>query len=224
MAKMVINDINSCFSSFKEFTKCFCIFDEFGSYASSNLAETISLQRSQGMHAIIGTQSITTVKLKSSETRRIAEELIACCNTFIIHRVNHADDAEIFAQVIGTKNSAEYSTTIYNKPLESNKLEIFRRRNDKEDHPRAIGNVSIVEKFKVNPEEMKTLKLGEAILYRKVTNTEAIKIQIRDVFAVERAPEPQKPLPPRNALQSELVIWGIAAIVIVVLVIRCTHL
>ena len=81
VAKMVISDINSSFASFNEFTKCYCIFDEFASYASSNLAETISLHRSNGMHAIIGTQSIETVKLKSSETRRIAEELIACCNT-----------------------------------------------------------------------------------------------------------------------------------------------
>ena len=224
MAKMVINDINSCFSSFKEFTKCFCIFDEFGSYASSNLAETISLQRSQGMHAIIGTQSITTVKLKSSETRRIAEELIACCNSFIIHRVNHADDAEIFAQVIGTKNSAEYSTTIYDKPLESNKIDIFRRKNENEDLPRAIGNMSIVEKYKINPEELKTLKQGEAIIYRKVTNTEAIRIQIRNVFAVEKAPESQKPLPPRTPLQSELIIWGIAAIAIIVLIIFWKHI
>lgn len=170
MAKMVINDLNSCFSGFSQFTKAFCIFDEFGSYASSNLAESISLQRSQGMHAIIGTQSISTVKLKSNDSRRIAEELIACCNSFIIHRINHVEDAELFARVIGTHEVAQYTATIYaNSPHKQ--------------ETRAIGNTKLVEKFKISPQQIKDLKLGEAIVHRKAGNREAVKTVIRDVFA-----------------------------------------
>lgn len=176
VAKMVINDINSCFSSFESFTPALCVFDEFASYASSNLAETISLQRSQGMHAVIGTQSIATVKLKSADSRRVAEELVACCNTFIIHALNHVEDAELFAKVIGTQDVMQYTMNIYDKRLSPK-----TKANDKS---RVIGNTKIVEKFKISPQQIKELKQGEAIVYRKAANLSAIKVLICNAFVV----------------------------------------
>ena len=123
IAKMVINDINSSFASFEKPKKCFCIFDEFASYASSNLAETISLHRSQGMHAIIGTQSINTVKLKNQDSKRIAEELIASCNTYMVHTINHPIDANIFADIMGTHEIEKIQTkSIINKDPQNNLL------------------------------------------------------------------------------------------------------
>ena len=180
IAKMVINDINSCFSSFDKFTPALCVFDEFASYASSNLAETISLQRSQGMHAVVGTQSIATVKLKSSDSRRIAEELVACCNTFIIHALNHVEDAELFAKVIGIEDSMQYTTNIYDKELSRN------TRNSDRAHVIASGRV--VEKFKISPQQIKELKRGEAIIYRKVVNLPAQKVLVCDAFAMINQP------------------------------------
>lgn len=173
VAKMVISDINSSFSEFSKFTKGLCIFDEFASYASENLAETISLQRSKGMHAIVGTQSIATVKLKSSDTRRIAEELIACCNTFIVQRINHVDDAELLARVIGTQKT--YEVVYQTSPLQDNEI------NSKTFKP--------VEQLKISPQVLKDLQTGEAVIYRKavtsatngswVSNSQPIKVKIR---------------------------------------------
>ena len=192
VAKMVITDINSAFSSFKTFTKALCVFDEFGSYASSNLAETISLQRSQGMHAIIGTQSIATVKLKSSDTKRIAEELIACCNTFIIHALNHVEDAELFARIIGTEDRQQYSRTVYDKQID---------KQDKEDRPLALGSSRVIEKFKINPQQIKELKRGEAIVYRKAANLAAVQVKIRNIFAKpEIAKSTHTIKPPRSPM------------------------
>lgn len=170
IAKMVINDINSCFASFDTFTPAFCIFDEFASYASSNLSETISLQRSKGLHAIIGTQSIASVKLKSVETRRVAEELIACCNTYIIQMLNHNEDAELFAKVIGTQEEVRYTTTMYDRDL------------DTSAGPKSLGSAQLVDKYIIPPQQIKDLKQGEAILYRKAAHEAPIKIKINCVF------------------------------------------
>ena len=149
IAKMVINDINSSFAQFGKWVKCLCVFDEFASYASENLADTISLHRSNGMHAIVGTQSLVTVKLKDDSAKRIAEELIACCSTFIIHRVNHVDDAQILSQVIGTQQRYE---VIYRTDNNCAKNDAFKQ----------------IEAFKVSPQTLKELKIGQAVVYRKV--------------------------------------------------------
>jgi type IV secretory pathway TraG/TraD family ATPase VirD4 len=198
IAKMVISDINSSFSSFDKFTKALCIFDEFASYASSNLAETISLQRSQGMHAIIGTQSIATVKLKSADTARIAEELIACCNTYIIHRINHVEDAGLFANVIGSSDIREYTMTVFDKKPKAD---------------RALGSSKMVQKFKITPDEIKQLQVGEAIIYRKANGSEVIRTNIRNIFA---SPDISLPIMPKdNFIRYVNSIWGLISVIII---------
>ena len=162
VAKMVINDLNSSISDMRQFTKCFCVFDEFASYASDNLAETISLQRSNGMHAIIGTQSITTVKLKAADTKRIAEELIACCNTYIVQAVNHAEDAEILAKVMGTRKTYEVTSQI----------------DSKQGGSTGLGSVKRVDEFKIHPQMLKDLRQGEAVIYRKAAWLDPVQIKV----------------------------------------------
>ncbi len=150
VAKMVISDINSSFAEFTEWKKCFCIFDEFASYASSNLAEAISLHRSNGMHAVIGSQSITTVKLKSFDTKRVAEELLACCNSYIIHKLNHSDDVNIFANIIGTKTAYAVTTNINSSNINS-------------------VSIKSEDQFKIKPQQIKDLITGTAIVYKKTS-------------------------------------------------------
>ena len=166
VAKMVINDLNSSFASFGKFTKCFCIFDEFASYASDNLAETISLHRSNGMHAIIGSQSLTTVKLKASDTKRIAEELIACCNTYIAQTINHFADSEIMAKIMGVAKNYETSTTLSYSQTGINSSQ----------------HTKLTDSYKVHPQNILDLHQGEAIVYRKAANLEPIKIKITSVI------------------------------------------
>lgn len=168
IAKIVINDINSTFAGFTEFTKCYCIFDEFASYASSNLAETISLHRSNGMHAVIGTQSIETVKLKSPETKRIAEELLACCNTYIVHTINLRADANTMADIMGNQKQYDVSLTISND-------------KDSSASDKTNKNVKIIDAPKISPDQMMELKTGEAIIYRKSISKAPHKIKIRQL-------------------------------------------
>ncbi len=168
-AKMVIADINSSLTELANtqgFTKCYCIFDEFASYASSNLSETISLQRSHGMHAVIGTQSIATVSLRSPETKRIAEELIACCSTYIIQKIQHQEDVELMAKVMGTKPAYEVTSQIDSRAGEST----------------GRGTVKSVDEFKVNPQKIRELKVGEGYVYRKAAGKTPTKVKFNQII------------------------------------------
>ncbi|MFN8769707.1 MAG: type IV secretory system conjugative DNA transfer family protein [Neisseriaceae bacterium] len=171
IAKMIISDINSVFAEFgemrpKKFRKTFCIFDEFASYATDALSATISLHRSNGMHAIIGTQSITTVAEVSRETQRVAEELLSCCNTFLVLATTNDKDATRLAKIFGTKK--RYDTNIHIKPEEQQVSSIINRQ---------------VEDFIVSPQEIKDIpvKSGIAYIYRKAVGQKPIKIQINKI-------------------------------------------
>lgn len=166
VAKMVISDINGSFSELaneRGFTKTFCIFDEFASYASSNLAETISLHRSNGMHAIVGTQSIATVALKSPETKRIAQELVACCNSYIVQSVGHLDDVELLAKTMGTRKTYEVTTQI----------------NAQEGGATGMGSSKFIDEFVVNPQAIRELKTGEGFLYRKAAAIKQLPLKVK---------------------------------------------
>ena|GEM_PF-5351009 len=104
LGKLVINDINSAFSGLGrsgQAIKAFCIFDEFAAYASPNMSNILAMQRDNGMHAVIGTQSIHAISQESQQVKRIAVELIANCNTFIIHKINDAHDITLLQETIG---------------------------------------------------------------------------------------------------------------------------
>ena len=162
MAKLIINDINSSFAEIIKPKYSYCVFDEFASYASSNLSDTVSLMRSKGMCAVIGTQSIVSVSLKSDETRRVAEELKSCCNTYLCLAINNEQDAEIMGKVFNTKDDFEVTTQI----------------DVSVGGATGMGSSKLIKAFNVHPEQLKNLTVGEGFLYRKVAKIKPVKIRV----------------------------------------------
>lgn len=173
IAKMVISDINSAFSTIKKRNNglektCFCIFDEFASYASSNLSDTLTLQRSNGMHAIVGTQSLTTVAEAGADTARVAEELIACCSTYLILQLQHDKDIERISKIIGTKTGYEVTR----------QLDISEGVG-----ATGMGSSKEIKEFVVHPDEIRKLRGedGTGILVRKAYGQAPFKLILRSV-------------------------------------------
>ncbi len=164
MAKLIINDINSSFSELVKPKTSYCIFDEFASYASGNLSDTVSLMRSKGMCAVIGTQSIISVGLKSEETKRVAEELKSCCNTYLCLKINNEQDAEIVSKVYNTQDVFEVTTQI----------------DVSVGGATGMGSSKSIKAFNVHPEQLKNLGMGEGYLYRKVAKLKPVKIKVND--------------------------------------------
>ncbi len=164
LGKLVINDINSVWSSFgREGVTIpgYCVFDEFASYAASNLSNILSLQRANGLHAVIGTQSVSAISVDNIGLRRIAKELIANCNTYIIHRLNDPEDILLLQNTIGL--GVKQHTT---------------------QHYHANGEISVSisnrEDFILPAEDVRHLPPGQAYICQKTGKPQLRKVRIRD--------------------------------------------
>ena len=159
VAKMVISDINATFAEFgqeRKPIKTFCCFDEFKSYETEAIASTIALHRSNGMHAIIGTQSLSLID------RNIGDAILTNCQTHFI--MASADkDAERFAMEFGTVQKVEATTRINAELQEVQDFTTKRIRDvviDKQD----------IKDVRVN--------LGQGYLHRKAVGGKPVKIQV----------------------------------------------
>lgn len=155
LGKLVINDINTAFASFGRHGKkvdAYAVFDEFAAYASPNMASILALQRSNGLHAIVGTQSIHAISMESQDIKRIAVELIANCNTFIVHKLNDSHDIELLSKTIG-----------------SEKRYVASSISENTDGERVT--VSLKDEYRLDGEAIRGLKPGYGYLCRTVVNS-----------------------------------------------------
>jgi hypothetical protein len=160
VAKMVISNLNSTFAEFglmRKFVKTYCCFDEFKSYETEAIASTIALHRSNGMHAIIGTQSIGLIN------KNISRAILANCNTYLSLSCASDEDSRIFADTFGTYKKFETATHI------------------KTDVQEVTGITSKqVEDYIVSPQDIKNIIPGSGMgyLYRKAAGRKPVKVQV----------------------------------------------
>ncbi len=170
LGKLVINDINSAWASFGSYGKSvkgYCVFDEFAAYASSNLSNVLALQRDNGLHAIIGTQSINSIKTDNKSLKRVAVELIANCNTYIIHKLNDPEDILLLQNAIG-----KYKT------YEATNIHVNSSNNSKYKVNEQTGiSYRLSEEFYLDGHEIRKLIAGNGFIYRGVINDIPRKIK-----------------------------------------------
>lgn len=163
VAKMVISDINATFAEFgkeKNPLKTFCCFDEFKSYETDAIAKTISLHRSNGMHAIIGTQSLALIN------REIGDSILANCQTHLV-MASADNDAERFANEFGEYEKIDATTRI--KADVQEVQDIVTRK---------------VDALKVKKQDIKDIRVGtgQGFLHRKAIGGKPSKIQVTKKF------------------------------------------
>ncbi len=159
LGKLVINDINSAWAGFGSQGKKvngYCIFDEFAAYASSNLSNVLALQRDNGLHAIIGTQSINAIKADNKSLKRVAIELIANCNTYIIHKLNEPEDILLLQNAIGKQK-------VYTA------ANIHINTTDGENEQTGIS-YRLSEEYCLDGQSIRSLLPGGGFIYRGVIN------------------------------------------------------
>ncbi len=154
LGKLVINDLKSLISqqlsiANKNKKKIYTIFDEFSVFAGDQIVNLINQGRGAGVHAVLATQSLSDISKKGGED--LLGQILNNCNNYIIQRQNNPNDAETLANVIGTRENLEVTAQLNNK-MEN------------------VGSVKSVREFAVHPDEIKSLKLGEAFLAKKSSN------------------------------------------------------
>jgi DNA helicase HerA-like ATPase len=139
------------------------IFDEFNIFASSTVVDLVNKSRAAGFEAVLSFQSLADIDcLEHGEY--IRRQIIQNCNTLIVHRQNDRSDAEELAQNIGTKDSM----------IITQQISI--------DGPTGLGSIRPEKAFKVHPDQIKELNIGEAFIKRHTAKgTTVNKLWIRQI-------------------------------------------
>jgi hypothetical protein len=144
------------------------LFDEFNVFASASVVDVVNKSRAAGFEALLAFQSLADIDVldKGPEIRR---QIIQNCNTLIVQRQNDPKDAEELARALGTKPSMLVTQQITTEGTTG------------------LGSVRPEREFRVHPDQIKELRVGEAFVKRHT----AKGVDVRKVW-VRRTQEVRK--------------------------------
>ena len=139
--------------------KLYTIFDEFSVFAGDQIINLINQGRGAGVHAVLATQSISDIQKKGGDS--LLGQVLNNTNNYIIHRQNYPGDADILANVIGTQDAFQITSQV-----------------STHDSGMGLGTARPTKEFMIHPDEIKRLKLGQAIIVNK-QQFRVQKVQLR---------------------------------------------
>ena len=151
LGKFIINDIKAVVSERLNTPNpkpIYVIVDEFSIFAGEQIIHLINQGRSAGVHAVLATQSLADITKKGGEA--LLGQVMNNCNNFIIHRQNYPDDAERLANLIGTKPAFEVTSQLA-----------------QHQGATGMGTIKTTREYCIHPDEIKRLRVGEAIYLSK---------------------------------------------------------
>lgn len=150
VGRLIVKDINTVISFKKDNSPVYAIYDEHASYVTEDIENQFAMARSYGLRIITSTQEISDYK-KVNDV--VLDKVLGNTNFKMILRQNNADNAELICKTIGTKKASNktWSTDFFGR---------FKGMGVKE-----------VEEFIIHPNVIKSFKLGEAALIKKIPDT-----------------------------------------------------
>ena len=126
------------------------IFDEISSYASTSLLDLVNKSRSANVTCILASQSLSDLDTVSESFR---EQIVENCNNYIVLRQNSAENAEKWANILGTKNTIDVT---------------YQLQQDGWDTTHTgLGSARRTREFLYHPDVIKTLPVGKGIYMSK---------------------------------------------------------
>ncbi len=102
---------------------------------------------------MLSTQSLSDLAAgRNRNADHFVNQVVGSCNNFILHRQNSPEDAAKLAELMGTRNTLEYTAQV------------------SEASPTHMGTVRRSRGFNAHPDDIKALKTGEAYFYSKEDN------------------------------------------------------
>lgn len=156
LGRLVINDLKATMAqqlAQGQKHPVYVIFDEFSVFAGEQVLNVINMGRSAGIHAVLSTQSLSDIASGRKENAdHFINQVVGNCNNFILHRQNSPEDAEKLAEMMGTRNTLEYTAQV------------------SQIGPTHMGTVRRTRGFIAHPDQIKTLRTGEAFFFSKDDN------------------------------------------------------
>lgn len=155
IGKMIILDVNSLVAHQQATGRkdVFAVYDEISAYMDARLVDLVNKSRSAGMRCILSTQTLSDIDAVDPV---LTEQIISNVNIIATGRVNSAIDAERLSNIFGTYHDQEITQQI-------------EKKNNMRKYEANMGTIREVEKFKVHPNDIKNLQMGEVYLVRKMT-------------------------------------------------------
>ncbi len=164
LGRLIVNDLKATMAqslSNSNIKDVYVIFDEFSVFAGEQVLNVINMGRSAGIHAVLSTQSLSDIASGRKENAdHFINQVVGNCNNFILHRQNSPEDAEKLAAMMGTRNTLEYTAQV------------------SQVGPTHMGTVRRTRGFIAHPDDIKSLKTGEAFFFSKEGN-KVTKIKAR---------------------------------------------
>lgn len=145
--------------------RVFYLFDEINVYASPSLINLINKSRSANITCILATQSLADLEYIAGDAFK--QQLIENCNNYILMRQNSAKSSEEWSKIIGTRPTMEVTYKI--------------EQNYHVTESSGYGSAKKVREFIFHPDDIKSLKMGEAFYIARENNI-YIKIKINKPF------------------------------------------
>mgnify|MGYP002550645217 CR=1 FL=1 len=168
LGKMVVLDVNSLVAYRQAVGKksILAIYDEFSAYGNAEIVDIVNKARSAGFECIISTQTLADI---DSIDPTLTSRILSNCNTFASGRVNDSKDAERISNQFGTFSDNEIT------------LQIEKKHNLRKVESEK-GTVREVDRFKVHPNEVKNLQIGEVFINRKMKEEGIGHTYVRRVY------------------------------------------
>lgn len=148
LGKLIVNDIKYAATTSQH--PWLIVLDEFSVFAGPQVLNLINMGRSQGLSAILSTQSLADIAQGAEKDgRSFTDQVIGSVNTFIIYRLNSAEDCELAASVAGTEEQVEFTAQTVSGTSTG------------------AASARLARSFKVHPDTIKNLGVGEAIYINK---------------------------------------------------------
>jgi type IV secretory pathway TraG/TraD family ATPase VirD4 len=151
--------------------------DEFSALDSDNVIALLVRGRASGVPVLVATQEFADLERAG---RGVRDQVSGVTAVKIAHRQDVPDSARMIAEMVGTERVWEQSHHTRHRLL------LGERRSGR-------GLVRQVERYKIDPNTIKSLRVGEAVVITKLPQAEA-----RTVRITPRAPSSR---PTRKALE-----------------------
>lgn len=135
-------------------SRTFFIMDEINSYASTTLIDLINKSRSANITCILATQSLSDLDFSVNEAFK--EQIIENCNNYIVMRQNSSINSEHWANILGTRNTLEVTYQLAQQNSVTSET--------------GFGSARRVREYLYHPDDIKNLKIGQAIYMSKDNN------------------------------------------------------
>lgn len=157
LASLVIGDLRATLPVAN--TRWLLVLDEFSTFATNNhVLNLINMGRSFGGCVVLATQTFGDV---SAVSDAFLQQVVGSVNTFIIHELTAPEDAEYAASIIGTQQGVDFTSQIVNHVMTGS------------------ASARSVHNFRVHPDQIKHLDVGEAFAFNKDRPESLSRVKIK---------------------------------------------